>query len=209
MKINFIIINYLSFIITLVGFFGCNSKIKPIIKPTDLNENCIKGMVVLEKNAFLSCPIIKGPDSVISFLEKKSGFFRNKEFDFGNGSVRFNAKNADFLSYKLKDEKSLFLLNYFKNEQGKEVFLLFQAIYYFENEDDKNRCYQNIVHVIENELHLNPEIKFTLNGQSYKRYYLSCGSGFNLKHSEVGSDSQIIDILWMPEYSQKIIINTK
>lgn len=201
MKINLIIIKHLSFIVSLVGLFGCTVKIQPVINPTDLSQNCDKEMGILEKNAFLSCPIVKGPDSVLSFLEKKSEFIRNKEFDFGNGSVRFNAKNADFLSYKLKDEKSLFLLNYFKNKQGKEVFLLFQAIYYFENEEEKNSCYENIVHIIENELHLKAEIKYTINRQSYNRYYLSCGSGFNLKHSETGSDNHIIDILWMPTYS--------
>lgn len=202
MKINLNIIKRLSFIVSLVGLFGCTAKIQPVINPTDLSQNCDKEMGILEKNAFLSCPIVKGPDSVLSFLEKKSGFIRNKEFDFGNGSVRFNAKNADFLGYKLKDEKSLFLLNYFKDENGKETFSLFQAIYFFENEEDKNANVQHIVHVIEDELHLKFELNFTLDGKSYKRYFLPCGSGFNLKYSEAGSDNHLIDILWMPDYER-------
>lgn len=178
--------------------------IKPTSNKNSVNSirNCDKEMIVLEKNIFLSCPISKGPDSVLSFLSAKSGFIRNKEFDFGNGSVRFNAKNADFLGYKLKDEKSLFLLNYFKDEYGKDTFSLFQAIYFFEKEEDKNISVQNIVYVIENELHLKSEINSTLDGKSYKRYFLPCGSGFNLKYSEIGSDNHLIDILWMPNYAQ-------
>lgn len=164
-------------------------------------QSCDKEMVILEKNIFLSCPISKGPEAVLSFLGQKSGYIRNKEFDYGNGSVRFNAKNADFLGYKLKDEKSLFLLNYFKDEQGKDTFSLFQAIYFFENEEEKNISVQNIVHLVEDELHLQSEINFTLDGKSYKRYFLPCGSGFNLKYSEIGSYNHIIDILWMPNYA--------
>ncbi len=194
-------IKVLIFIFIYLEINSCGIKSINNKNPINAIQNCDKELIALENNAFLSCPISKGPDSVISFLTRKSGFIKNKEFDFGNGSVRFNAKNADFLGYKLKDEKSLFLLNYFKDEHGKDTFSLLQAIYFFENEEDKNISYQNIVHIIEEELHLKSEIKSTLDGKSYKRYFLSCGSGFNLKYTEAKSENHIIDILWMPDYA--------
>jgi len=137
----------------------------------------------VEEILYMSCPVQEGPQAVISYLENKPDYIRNKQFDKGNGSVRFNAKNARFEGYELVDEKSVFLLNY---HIQKDEFSLFQAIYFFKNEEDKNIVYSKIAEFLKNEASFNHDLKSDIRGKSYDRYYLPDGSGFNLKRYNSG-----------------------
>ena len=184
----------ITFILSLYSCSHLNNKKSIENKP---NNNCIEILKSLETNLFLSCPISESPDSVISYLAKQPTFIRNKEYDFGNGSVRFNAKNASFLQYNLVDQKSVFLLNYFNNENGKPTFYLFQAIYHFKNKEDKNQVYEKMIDLLDNQLKLLPEVMYDLNSEAYLRYYLPCGSGFNLKQYKNLTDKFFIDIIWV------------
>ena len=186
----------------ILSLYSCSHLISKKSIENKPNNNCIEILKSLETNLFLSCPISESPDSVISYLAKQPTFIRNKEYDFGNGSVRFNAKNASFLQYNLVDQKSVFLLNYFNNENGKPTFFLFQAIYYFKNEGDKNQVYEKMIHLLDNQLKLLPEVMYDLNSEAYLRYYLPCGSGINLKQSKNLSDKSIIDILWYADVTK-------
>lgn len=175
-----------------------------VIKSTDnAYIKCSKIMPILENQVFLSCPLSKGPNAVVSHLEKLPTFVRNKDYDYGDGSVRFNARNASLFDLKLIDGKSLFLLNYHHNDKGEETFSLFQAIYFFETEEDKNLSYYKIIDLLEKKLMLTPQIKYDIAINTYQRYYLPCGSGINLKQTKDQTDKHIIDILWVPDTSAK------
>lgn len=91
----------------------------------------------IQVELFNANPISSGADSLIAYLEKAPSFIRNKKYDHGNGSVRFNAKDAEVYGYNLIDEKSLFLINYTLAGPQKNKVFLFQAIYYFENKEDQ------------------------------------------------------------------------
>ena len=192
-------------IITITGiltyFSCCQLPVKKTIN-NELKLNCSEILTSIETNLLLSCPITKRPDSVISYLAKQPKFIRNKEYEYRNRSVRFNAMNASFGQYDLVDEKSLFLLNYFTNEDGKTTFSLFQAIYFFKSEDDKSQVYKKIIEILDDKLKLIPKVMYTMRNEAYLRYNLPCGSGFNLKQTINWSDRHVIDILWVPDITK-------
>lgn len=161
-------------------------------------KDCQQLMGIVEKYLFYSCPISKSPNEVILYLDKLNGFVRNKEYDFGNGSIRWNARNAKYHDSNLIDEKSLFLINY-TIEKGKESkYILFQAIYYFESEEEKDLYYNKILVVLNTELQLKQETKYDLLNNVYLRYYIPCKSRINIKQSGKRKDKYFIDILWTP-----------
>ncbi|MBK8055921.1 MAG: hypothetical protein IPK35_22285 [Saprospiraceae bacterium] len=153
---------------------------------------------MFESEVLASCPISKGPSEVIKYLENLKGFQRNKEYDFGNGSIRFNAKNAKLNGFDLIDDKSLFLLNFdTNNENSYEGWWLFQAIYYYNKSGDKEIELNRILKVLNENLRLKKEIHYDGLGNPYERYTLSNETGFNLKHGS-RNNQHIIDILWAP-----------
>ncbi|MEZ4960191.1 MAG: hypothetical protein R2830_10290 [Saprospiraceae bacterium] len=167
----------------------------------DTESDCQKAMSTFEKEFLSSCPISNGAEEVINYLGEFQGFNRNEKFDFGNGSVRFNAKDASIYGYPVLDEKSLFLLNYSPDLRGYESWILFQAIYFFERKEDKDAVLNKMEKAINEDLRLAKEVKLTLANEPYERFHLPCGSGFNLKHGEV-DDKFVIDILWARETSK-------
>jgi len=186
-------------VVSILMLFSCS-----INKQTgniETKSDCQIAMSIFEKEFLSSCPISNGAADVINYLEGFQGFNRNEKFDHENGSVRFNAKDASIYGYPVLDEKSLFLLNYSSDLRGYESCILFQAIYFFEEKEDKDAVLNKMEKVINEDLKLGKEIKFTLANEPYKRFYLPCGSGFNLKHGKVG-DKFVIDILWAREASK-------
>lgn len=184
-----------------LGFFfflalSCNTLKKDKVEPSQ-PASIGEIMPIIEKDLFMSCPISKGPNHVMAYLEGIPSFVRNKEYDRGNGSVRFNAKGATFFGAALIDEKSLFLLNY-RTESPNEKLTLFQAIYFFKNEADKKVNYQRILDLLTKDLNLTYDGKHDLANNLYLRFYLPDGSAFNLKQTPDKSDKHVIDILWVP-----------
>ena len=186
-------------VVTILILFSCS--INKQIGNDDTKSDCQIAMSIFEKEFLSSCPISNGAEDAINFLEEFQGFNRNERFDFGNGSVRFNAKDASIYGYPVLDEKSLFLLNFSPNLRGYESWILFQAIYFFERKEDKDAVLNNMEKVINEDLKLDKEVKFTSASESYQRFYLPCGSGFNFKHGEV-DDKFVIDVLWAREASK-------
>ena len=187
---------FLILVLSCVIGFSCAVKMN---KANDKKSNqlAIDPNLTIERELFLHCPVYDGPDSVISFLEKKPEFLRNKEYDYGNGSVRFNGKNAFFDGYPLVDDKSLFLLNY--SIVGEHKFSLFQAIYHFKNKTDKQIIYEKMINTLDNILELSKMIQYDAIGNAYNRYFLPDGSGLNFKHSPEGMEKYFIDIVWVPQ----------
>lgn len=186
-------------VVLILMLFSCSTN-KQIVN-NETKSDCQIAMSIFEKEFLSTCPISNGAEDVINYLEEFQGFNRNEKFDFGNGSVRFNAKDAFIYGYPVLDEKSLFLLNYSPNLRGYESWILFQAIYFFERKEDKDAVLNKMEKVINEDLKLGKEVKFTLANEPYERFYLPCGSGFNLKHGEV-DDKFVIDILWVREASK-------
>jgi hypothetical protein len=180
-------------VVIILMLISCS--IKKQTGNNDAKSDCQIAMSIFEKEFLSSCPISNGADAVINYLEEFQGYSRNKKFDLGNGSVRFNAKDALIYGYPVLDEKSLYLLNFSPNLKGYESWILFQAIYFFERKEDKDAVLNQMKKAIIEDLKLSKEVKFTLANEPYERYYFPCGSGFNLKHGEVDGKF-IIDILW-------------
>lgn len=171
---------------------------RTVQKTAAAKNDCKHVLATVEKNLFYACPISKSPAEVVSYLDNLEGYVRNKEYDFGNGSIRYNAKNAQYYNSNLIDGKSLFLINY-TIDQGKESnFMLFQAIYYFESEAEKDSHYKKMLEVLNNELQLKQEVKYDLLNNSYLRYYLPCKTAINIKQSGKQKEEHCIDILWGP-----------
>ena len=188
----------IGFVLILI-LFSCSTNKQ--IGNNETKSDCQIAMSIFEKEFLSTCPISNGAEAVINYLKEFQGFNRNERFDFGNGSVRFNAKDASIYGYPVLDEKSLFLLNYSPNLRGYESWILFQAIYFFERKEDKDAVLNKMEKVINEDLKLVKEVKSTLAHEPYARFYLPCGSGFNLKHGEV-DDKFVIDILWAREASK-------
>lgn len=167
---------------------------------TDNNkQECLDALLGIQEDLFNLSPIKDGAEATISYLESLPNYIRNKEYDLGNGSVRFNAKGASVYGYELQDEKSLFLINYHIAGGHKDKIFLFQAIYYFQSEEDKKAMLKQIKYSLEGKLQLEKEIKYDAARSPYDRYYLPCGSGINLKYSKSDDERNIIDILWIDE----------
>ncbi len=163
------------------------------------NKNCTDQILTLQEKIFMSCPILQGPDSIRAFMDRHPNYSRNKEAEFGAGSYRYEARNARFYGYKIKDGRSLMLLTTLKTKEQSESIYLFQAIYFFERELEKQDVYLQMKDLIINKLGLKPKTYYDIKGNSYERYFLSCGAAFNLKVSTPDSDRHVIDILWSPE----------
>ena len=54
-----------------------------------------------------------------------------------------------------------------------------------------------MIDLLDNQLKLLPEVMYDLNSEAYLRYYLPCGSGFNLKQYKNLTDKFFIDIIWV------------
>lgn len=182
-------------LLLLTGICSCARSMQQTIAE---KKDCKQILRVIEENLFYSCPISKSPADVVLHLDKLEGFVRNKEYDFGNGSVRYNARNAKLNSSKLVDEKSLFLINHTTGRDKESKFILFQAIYYFESETEKNLHYTKILEVLDKELQLKHEIRYDLLKNPYLRYNIPCNSGINIKQSGKRNDRYFIDVLWSP-----------
>jgi hypothetical protein len=192
MNRNTRIVNFL-WVLALIS--SCS---RSVHKNVEEKKDCKQILMIVEKNLFYSCPISKSLADVILYLDKLEGFVRNNEYDSGNGSVRYNARNAKYDNSNLIDEKSIFFINH-TIEQGKESKLLtFQAIYYFESEEEKDRHLNKILEVLNNELRLKQEIRYDLLNNSYLQYYLPCKIGINIKQSGKLKDKYFIDVLWGP-----------
>jgi hypothetical protein len=166
--------------------------------PLRVNEGKLNSLRVFEREVLASCPISKGPGEVIKYLDSLEGFQRNKEYDLGNGSIRYHAKNAKINGIDLFDDKSLFLLNYNIDDQSYEGWAMFQAIYYYANLNDKENELRRILKVLEEELALKKSIYHDIYKVPYSRYTLPDGSRFNLKHGSI-DNQHIINILWAPK----------
>jgi hypothetical protein len=153
-------------------------------------------MTYLEDNLFVGCPISKGANNTMAYIEGLQTFLKGIMSHERMGTVRYHAKNAKLFNAELVDEKSLFLLNFKPNSEAREI-TLFQAIYFFKKEEDKNATFQLIVKALEEGLGLTPIRNYDIEMKPYKKYYLHDGSGINLKYSSSGSDSHIINILWV------------
>lgn len=162
------------------------------------NKNCTDQILTLQEKIFLSCPILQGPDSVRAFMDRHPNYSRNKETEFRAGSYRYEARNARFYGYKIMDGRSLILLTTLKIKEQPESVYLFQAIYFFERELEKQDVYSQIKGLIINNIEINPKIYYDIRGNPYERYFLPCGGAFNLKVSKPDSDRHVIDILWSP-----------
>jgi hypothetical protein len=186
-------------ILFLLCFASCASQRAKPIKEIE-NEGPLSKDVMneFERKVIGGCPISEGPLAVIKYLEELEGFHRNKEIDYGNGSVRFNAKNAEIYDRKLFDNKSVFLLNYNIANPTYEGWILFHTIYWFEEEEEKHSFLEYLITVFSEDLNLNKTTKSDLIGKPYSRYTLSNGSQFNFKHGSRGG-KHFIDILWAPK----------
>ena len=160
-------------------------------------KNCADLLRRIQEELFNSNSILSGADSLISHLENSPNFIRNKEYDFGNGSVRFNSKNAKVYDYELIDEKSLFLINYNITGPDENEVFLFQAIYYFKRKEDQLNLLDRMVKFLNNETSLIKTTHYDIEGNPYNRYYLPCGSGINFKFSPKEDKRNIINILWI------------
>jgi hypothetical protein len=170
-------LGYLCFL----GFVGACS---PSIQKSSARQDvCKQALMAVEKKLFYSVPISKSPADVISYLDQLEGFARNREYDFGNGSVRFNAKNAKYGNSNLIDEKSLFLINYTIDQMKNPDFIIFQAIYYFETEEEKEKHFNEMLEVLNKELQLKEEVRYDLLNNLYARYYLPCKTAINLSNA--------------------------
>jgi len=185
--------------VILLLLFSCSAKKQ--IGNTEAKSDCQVAMATFEKEFLSFCPISKGPEEVIKYLEKYQGYKRNEKFDLGNGSIRFNAKDASIYGYPVLDDKSLFLLNYTPNSGGYESWRLFQAIYFFKKKKDKEAVLKKMEKVVGEDLNLRIEDKLTLADVPYKRVHLPCGSAFDLKHGDV-DDKFVINILWAKDASK-------
>lgn len=131
-------------------------------------------------------------------MDRHPNYSRNKETEFRAGSYRYEARNARFYGYKIMDGRSLILLTTLKIKEQPESVYLFQAIYFFERELEKQDVYSQIKGLIINNIEINPKIYYDIRGNPYERYFLPCGGAFNLKVSKPDSDRHVIDILWSP-----------
>lgn len=188
-------ITIVNFLLLLTGICSCSRSMHQSVVE---KKDCKQILRVIEENLFYSCPISKSPTEVISYLDNLKGFVRNKEYDFGNGSVRYNARNAKLNSSKLVDEKSLFLINHTTGRDKESKFILFQAIYYFESEAEKDLYYTKILEVLDKELQLKQEIRYDVLKNPYLRYNIPCNGGINIKQSGKRNDKYFIDVLWSP-----------
>lgn len=192
----------LTVVLVIFIITSCSAKKQIVTKPSELD--CPSIFAIFEKELLSSCPVSKGPQSVISYLEQFPGYYRNEKFDAVNRplrSVRFNAKQASIYAYPVLKEKSLFLLNYASNTSGYEGWTLFHTIYFFKNKADKDVVLKRMLKILKEDLNLTYEEHFTIAKESYKRFYLPCGSsGFNFKHGD-WEDKHIIDILWVKDAS--------
>ena len=188
---------YLIALSVLCVLNSCNHSIQKVKSENIAVNECEKTMKIIERDLFISCPFSQNPLAAVLFLDSLANFKRNKEYDYGNGSVRYNSKNAKFYNCELVDEKSVFLINYSIDPKEKPKTYLFQAIYFFKREEDKNLVYDKMITVLNKELKLKPEIRSDIENNPYFRYYLPCGAGINFKYSVNRNDMHVINILWV------------
>ncbi len=182
--------------------YGCCSKNIPANQSSkDFSFTCQEALQIFESNLLAEVPISRGPEPVIEYLSGLEGFYRNKDWDFGNGSVRFNAKNASLFGKHLVDDRSLFLLNYSLRKDGFDAWSLFQAIYFFDSKEDKDDVVKALYKTLYDDLDIEIIDKYDIERKGYDRIHLPCGSGFNFKHGDFG-DRHVIDILWVPDVTQ-------
>ncbi|MEL6986223.1 MAG: hypothetical protein AAGK97_00175 [Bacteroidota bacterium] len=183
--------NHFTFILIIL-ITACHSQ-KEITQATASSLTTIQQ--TFEEKALAGCPISKGPLAVIDHLEQMEGFHRNKDYDFGNGSVRFNALNTSMYGRKLVDEKSMFLLNYNVDNPSYEGWTLFHTIYWFENEQDQQNMLKDLLKMFDDTFKLTQTTQYDGLRNPYARYTLPNGTQFNFKH--LNADGKyVIDLLW-------------